>query len=523
MFRRSRAVAFLLAVSACAATPQPALPCATCHPRETARFLHSKMGNSIGAPTPQPAGEIKHAPSGSVIAIEQRDGRMIHRLTEHGLTAEYAIDYQIGAGLAGFSYLVRIGDYFFQSPASWYKTHGWDISPGYQQLPGIDFTRVITSDCLFCHAGAVKFADPDGRRVVNPALTAITCERCHGPTANHLRRPVPGSIVNPAKLSGHARDSVCAQCHLEGAARIVNPGMAFTDFHPGEDLASVIAVYVDSGAEAAAHVVNHFEQLAQSHCARASGGKLWCGTCHDPHGETADRVAEMRAICTSCHATLSAQAHPAGTLNCLPCHMPRSSAEDIPHTAITDHRILRRPQESPIQPGGAPRSLRAWTEPAPEFRDRDLALAELTAGYQYHSPDLIRPAAALLDKITSDPSCSDAVALYRMGGLLVNQERLWAGVGLSRRAAELRPDSADYAYNLGVDLRQVGDLIGAERELKRATELDPLLEAPYMALFALQYQQRRADDALATLDRYLKQNPQNIEFRTEKTRVVAGQ
>src|SRR5581483_6249069 len=356
------------AVSAASASGGAALPCAKCHPGETARFLRSKMANSIAPPIAQKPGEVRHALSGSVIAVEERAGRMVHRLAERGFTSEYPIDYQIGDGLAGYSYLVGIGGYFFQSPLSWYNKHGWDISPGYDKLPGIDFTRPITSDCLFCHTGTTRFRDPDGRRVAGASLSPITCERCHGPVENHLRRPVPGSIVNPAKLSGRAREGICAQCHLEGQARIINPGMKAGDFHAGKELAAVMAVYVDSGAEAAGTAVSHFEQLAQSRCARESGGRLWCGACHDPHGESAaDRPAQVRRVCATCHASLSKAAHPSPDSNCLPCHMP-SSRVDIPHTAGTDHRILRRPGTSPIQPPGIPKGLRAWAEPPREFR-----------------------------------------------------------------------------------------------------------------------------------------------------------
>ena len=66
--------------------------------------------------------------------------------------------------------------------------------------------------------------------------------RCHGGTEEHLRRPVPGSIVNPAKLHGAARDSICEQCHLSGCDRVLNPGKNFEDFRPGMRLEEVFTV-----------------------------------------------------------------------------------------------------------------------------------------------------------------------------------------------------------------------------------------------------------------------------------------
>lgn len=476
------------------------------------------MGNSIAPPAARPAGVVRHALSGSVIEIEEQNGRMIHRLSENGFTSEFSIDYQIGNGLAGFSYLVRIGDYIFESPASWYNQHGWDVSPGFGNLPGLDFTRGITSDCLFCHTGATKFADPDGRKLASATLVPITCERCHGPTENHLRRPVPGSIVNPAKLTGQKRDSVCAQCHLEGEARVPNPGKAFTDFRAGQDLADVLAIYVDSGAEAGANVVNHFEQLAESHCARQSAGRLWCGSCHDPHGEPADRVTQIRNVCTSCHRSLSQAAHPLKELDCVACHMPRSPAADVPHTAITDHRILRRPESSPIIPGGTPRSIAAWDEPPAQFLDRDLALAEIMVGYQKHVPEMQDAGMSLLQKSAAS-LVNDPVAASALGSMLLIEGRTAEAVEWNRRAAEKQPQSADYAFNLAIALHGIGDIAGTERELKRAIELDPSLERPYITLVSLYSEQGRKEDALATIDQYLKWNPQNIKFREQKARL----
>lgn len=444
---------------------------------------------------------------------------MVHRLTDDGFVAEFPVDYQIGAGLAGFSYLVRIGDYVFESPASWYNNHGWDVSPGFGKLPGLDFTRGINMDCLFCHTGATKFADPDGRKLASSTLGPISCDRCHGPAENHLRRPVPGSIVNPAKLTGAKRESVCAQCHLEGDARVPNPGKVLTDFRAGQELSDVLAIYVDPAAEANFNVVNHFEELGESQCARQSRGRLWCGTCHDPHGEPRDRVAQMRTVCTSCHASLSKTAHPSAPLNCITCHMPRSPANDVPHTAITDHRILRQPDSSPITPGVPPQSLAPWAAPPALFRDRDLALAEIMVGYQKHVSELQQAGVSLLEKSEAASAGNDALAASALGSMFLIQGRAQEAVEFNRRAAEERPNSADYAFNLAIALHGVGDLEGTERELKRAIDLDPSLERPYITLFSLYSQQGRREDALATLDRYLKWNPQNIKFREQKAKV----
>lgn len=83
------------------------------------------------------------------------------------------------------------------------------------------------------------------------------------------KKPVPGSILNPAKLRGAARDSICEQCHLAGDVRISNPGKSMADFQPGQSLEDSYAVYVAAQQPGKTlKVVSHSEQRALSVWAR---------------------------------------------------------------------------------------------------------------------------------------------------------------------------------------------------------------------------------------------------------------
>ena len=304
------------------------------------------MGKSFQPPENIGTGKVSHAPSGSAMSVEYRNGRMVHVLNERGLTAEYPVAYQIGSGIKGRTYAVQIGQYLLESPLSWYadsvRGSTWDVSPGYESMQLLDFDRPITANCMFCHSGNVKFGDADGRRLSTQAeVEGITCERCHGDSEAHMRRPTAGNIINPTKLSGAARDSVCEQCHLEGETRVLNPGKSPDDYHPGDPLERTMVTYLLHRANTEKRAVTQVEELEESKCKRASGGKLWCGTCHDPHGPEVKRPAQIASICKTCHSGLSKEVHAEGLNECTSCHMPGRPANNIAHVAVTDHRIRR--------------------------------------------------------------------------------------------------------------------------------------------------------------------------------------
>ncbi len=523
----------------CSAAQAASPDCASCHAKENARFLATPMGKSLIPPETKSPGRITHEHSHSVITIEYPNRHMVHSLSESGLTAEYPVRYQVGGELMGSSYLVQIGDYLFESPASWFKSYGWDISPGYAAAPVIDFDRTMSDACLFCHAGSARFADADGRRLQGPPLGSITCERCHGAGEEHARHPSSKNIINPAKLAGAERDSICEQCHLEAAGRILNPGKTWTDFHPGEPAEQTFATYILNGGDNQDVIaVSQVEEFAQSECARNSGGKLWCGTCHDPHGATGtasdgtnersnnDRQRELRAICTSCHTKLSPAAHPAHQSECTSCHMPSTPTTNVTHAALTDHRILRRPLDAARDAVGkqsAPPKIAAWREPPREFRDRDLALADILAAVSKNQPTLEEQGSRLLEALPDEQRNGDFDALSALEGLMLQQGNLPAAVQLGRRAVELRPLSAKAAMNFGMVLQRSGDLDEAERQFKRAIELDISLKPAYQRLAILYKSQGRRQEMLDVIDNFLKWNPQDILFRLQKGQLTPAQ
>jgi predicted CXXCH cytochrome family protein len=269
--------------------------------------------------------------------------------------------------------------------------------------------------------------------------------------------------------------------------------------------------------------VSHFEQLAQSQCARASAGKLWCGTCHQPHGEAADRAAQIRAVCVSCHKTPSAEQHRTGLAECTSCHMPRRPTTDVQHAAITDHRIQRRPAAATSSSESEVRAVTVWRTPPAEFAGRDLALAEVFAGASKNNVTLRDDGFHMLEALPAAQRDSDADVLSALEGWDLQRQNTGEAMRLGRRVVELRPQSATAAMNLGIVLKRSGDTAEAERQLDRAIALDPSLKQAYGELATLYATERRSSDAIAVMDRYLKWNPQDILFRLQRARLAGAQ
>ena len=446
------------------------------------------MGRSLRTPAGEPDGAYDHATSNTRFLIRSNQSGMFQRMQHGGENSDYRIDYVIGSGSHATCYLARVGDHLFESPICNYPGRGYAMAPGFQENPAPAFTRPITVECLLCHSDKPLPIAGSLNRYQSPAFDeeAISCDRCHGDTTAHLKRPVAGSIVNPAKLAPAQRDSVCERCHLAGAMRVLNPGKSWTDFHPGQTLESVFTTYVAESPDrnSPLRVVSQSEELARSQCSIASKGRLWCATCHDPHSEQADSVAYYRDRCLSCHQSALPGGHPDRTSNCLPCHMPRREAQDGGHTAFTDHRIERRPRkdDGPIP---AIEKLRAWREPAPELRARNLALALNNAGLRYSSASALvtQSYPLLLEVRKSFPNDPDV--LMAIGNALLQQKQALEAAKIFERALELRHDDASLEDNAGTAWLEAGNSQAAARHFERALQLDSLLLPDIEALLRI--------------------------------------
>jgi hypothetical protein len=254
--------------------------------------------------------------------------------------------------------------------------------------------------------------------------------------------------------------------------------------------------------------VTQVEELSESKCVRNSAGKLWCGSCHNPHGEIS-----VTKVCSGCHATtaLSKIAHPNAPAECTSCHMPARPTSNVAHLAVTDHQ-LRRPGV-PAEPDSTSPRLRAWREPPAQFRQRNLALAGLQLAAEKNLPALATQATRLLDSIPEAQQNSDADVLAALEVLFLGTSSPEKALALSRWAVDAAPQSATFALNYGLALMRSGNLPDAERQFLRALDLDPSLMQAAAQLAVLYDRQGRQAESKAAIARWLKWNPQSIQFR----------
>jgi hypothetical protein len=347
--------------------------CVPCHTGIVKSYNLTAMANSSGRNLrPLTPGGFRHASSGVRYDI---DASGLVRFSKGSARGERQLDYYIGSGAAGRSFLYARDGFLFEAPVSWYTQTGkWDVSPGYEGDRASQWSRPVEPSCLACHASQTRWREGTQNAYADPPFeqNGVACERCHGPGSLHIEGK--GKMVNPAKLDAARRDSVCTQCHLSGESRVERSGRKMADFRPG-DLLSDFAAYFVTGGAGDLVVNSHVEKLSKSACKRESGDRMWCGTCHDPHSvpSVAERAAWFHARCLTCHQPEACERG----FDCVACHMPRSPAVDAGHGVFTDHSIPRVPARTQVKP--APSwELRGFS--AADTGDRELGLAYAEVG-----------------------------------------------------------------------------------------------------------------------------------------------
>lgn len=519
------AFVLLFAMSCAAQEYAGSKVCATCHRAIYESYRLTPMALSAAPPGSGMAREtfgkstFRDTKSGWRYRMsEDRGGYLLEFDRPAGASGKKRLAYAIGSGATARSYLIEDDGFLYEAPVAYYSSSAmWAFEPGYADYDYPYLTRPIPPTCLNCHASSLNVVGGTLNRYAGAPFAegGVSCERCHGPGGEHIARVKSGmpkgglAIVNPAKLDPEARDSVCWQCHLNGEARVFRNGKDWRGYRPGERLSDSLTVFVREGGNAATQVTSHAEDLARSACLRNSGGRMWCGSCHEPHSvpPVAKRAQWFRAKCEQCHSaqacTESKAARTQARDNCVGCHMPKTNAADASHVVSTDHSIPRRP-----------RSRQAVTTPSAGLiafggaaaRERDLGLAYAVAAPHQKTADFRVRATELLERATGQ-SPDDPEALVYLAELYRNSGRSDRALPLYRRALSLDAAQLTASVGLGGILMERGQFDEAIRLWRSALERNSGLELVRCNLALAQWKTGDISGARATLEKALSLSP----------------
>jgi len=361
--------------------------CKVCHSEIHSTFIHTGMGQSFGlANKEKSVGDFKNGIASNSVydsilnlyykAHWEQDSLFIYQYTKDPISQK--VDYQrkeyipfiIGSGQHTNSHFWLDGEYVYQAPLTFYSQKGiWDLPPGFR-TNNSGFNRKIEMECMSCH-NAMPTPKKEARNLFSKIPLGIDCERCHGPGELHVAQKKKGiiidtrkfadrSIVNPKRLPYSLQVDICQRCHLQGN-NVLKDGKSFADFRPGMALKDVFEVYMPKYENKDYFVMaGHSDRFQQSECfIQSNKGKntesynaqinFTCINCHNPHiSVRKTQTDRFNNSCKSCHYENStrsslfscSQSH-TEKANCVSCHMPPSSAEDIPHVMVHDHKIQR--------------------------------------------------------------------------------------------------------------------------------------------------------------------------------------
>ena len=224
-----------------------------------------------------------------------------HQLREHSERMEIVT----GSGKIGQTYPYWKGNRLYQLPVSYWAASGkWINSPGYVDGKAV-FNRPVGPRGMECHATYFP-ADNYERNIYGDGghMLDISCERCHGPGAEHAAYPrqnpdAPDAshINHPGDLTSQRSLEICAQCHSgpgikRGRPFTYRPGLPLNDFIEPEPH--------DAQNRIGVHSNNQMARLSLSACFQQSDD-LTCASCHNPHQPEREQKALFSARCLDCH------------------------------------------------------------------------------------------------------------------------------------------------------------------------------------------------------------------------------
>jgi hypothetical protein len=529
--------------------------CSDCHSDIYTEYMRTGMGRSMSSISSVSPALLQKLHVPAVYSNQRldrhydviaRDGKLYE--SEYALDGsgteifheEHQLEWIVGSGANGIGAIIRRGDYLFEAPLTLYtSTKAWEMSPGYESTD-VGFSRPILTACLNCHSGRSNpIPGSDGRYQNNVfSEMPIGCENCHGPGAAHIDAVTSGAmgkggsfaIVNPARLTPDLANNICMRCHEIGDERILKPGKEYKDIRPGEPLDNVLSIFMTPPTREAPpdkDHLQHYYAMTLSKCYRASGGRLSCITCHDPHVEPAkdEAPAFFNKRCMSCHTDQScklpseARQQSSPPDNCIGCHMPKREIGFIAHSSLTNHRITSQANE-PIPESAFSQTTAALPDlvhlnPAPGKQDVAPPLltllqvyGELAAQKPEYAPSYYR----VLDQLQqTEPN--NALVQAALGRRCLQSGNLQEAIEhLKQSLAIGKPQSAVYYY-LSEALDKTGQREQGLAMLQKAIQEDPFNPLLQRSLVFRLFDLKRYANARAAMSHYSEVFPQDFFMR----------
>ncbi len=315
--------------------------CAGCHKNISDEFMHnahyfsSQVADekSIKGSFKKEKNVYKYSSDRKVVMQKNNDSlyQVYYYRNEERVRRRF--DIVIGSGTKGQTYLSWVNNQLIELPVSYFTiVNQWANSPGYPLYPTL-FNRPATTRCMECHSTFASTLTPPFKEPEkfdsSKLILRITCEKCHGPAADHVtyhtqypNDTVGRNIVNTRDSSRAIRTDLCALCH---GGRLQKTKPSFT-FIAGDKLSDYFVINTSQTIAPNPDVHgNQLGLLAASKCYKLSN-TMTCGTCHEPHKKERGNKAIMSNKCMTCHGQthsivdgISPQKIAA---NCIDCHMP---------------------------------------------------------------------------------------------------------------------------------------------------------------------------------------------------------
>jgi Flp pilus assembly protein TadD len=503
--------------------------CSKCHQDIFRKYLSTPMANASGLASDRMfTGGFHHAPSGIEYQVSNRDGSLwlsYSRPRDPGLEGSQKLDYFLGSGHLGITYLYTINGYLLESPVAFYaQSQAYDMKPGLADLRTLPSALPMTRGCMRCHMSGVQREDPGTRNHFQglPFLHGgITCESCHGDTNAHVVSSGKAPVINPVKLDPERRDSVCISCHLESDSRIEHAGREVDDYKPGERIADYISYFVYARENMMNRGVSEIEELSLSKCKRVSGDRMSCMDCHDPHYSppAEERAAFYRSKCLACHkAAKYSTSHFSNDPDCTGCHMPKGNVEKLPHIAWTDHRIRQNPDpHETSESSQADRELVPFLQEKTSQRDLALAYYDLAGNASRAG----RAWTQLLTAKKSDPH--DLQVLTALGYLAEARGNSPLATELYREALKLDPIDVTATNNLAILLAKAGQLTAAENLWRKTFDLNEDIDELGINLALVECMLGNKNAAQQVLQRVSLYSPDQKLARRKLQAIQSGQ